>query len=119
MSPVIQMKRSFTNEPQLQLYLKAVYDCEQYDSNGVYKIKYYMKNFFMNYASTYAQKEKLPKLMKRKKKIMKYLHNVKFRLPNDVELSHRYDESVLNIENILDNHIFKAYKYHNESYFVI
>lgn len=116
LKPRLREYTRVVNDPNIHSYLIVVNKCAQFDPRGAEKVNRYCKKFFVTLSESYIHEDKLNKLISVKKKIMKYIHNMKFRIHNDANLVHEFETAVENIDNILDNYITEAFNLHKKSY---
>jgi hypothetical protein len=115
-SPRMTKYRKVSTDTSIKEYLLVIKKCSEFDNRGGDKIQYYVRKFYITLSEVYVKSEKLPKLVVYKQKVMKYIHNMKFRIHNDANLIHEFDTATDNINNILDNYITEAYNFHKKKY---
>lgn len=115
-SPRVNEFTKAVSDPQIHTYLIVINKCSKFDPRGAEKIDQYTKKFFRTLSESYVDQNKLSKLMFCKRKLMKYIHNMKFRIHNDANLIHEFETATENIESIIDNYITQAYEFNKKSY---
>jgi len=115
-SPRVNTYTKAVSDPNIYNYLIVIHKCKTFDERGAYKIDLYTRKFFLVLSECYVNDKKLPKLLDIKKRLMRYVHNMKFRIHNDANLIHEFESSTENINQILDNYITQAYEFNKQSY---
>ena len=116
LKPRIREYSRVVNDPNIHTYLMTINKCAKFDQRGAEKVHKYCKRFFVTLSESYVNEKKLEKLIHTKGKIMKYIHNMKFRIHNDANLVHEFETACDNIDNILENYISEAHNIHKRSY---
>tara|TARA_B100001093_G_scaffold126031_1_gene118585 strand:+ start:7771 stop:8112 length:342 start_codon:yes stop_codon:yes gene_type:complete len=109
---------NFIKDDKLQEHLGYFEAIKDIHIRSYEKAIAHIKIFMINYADTFHKKsDVLEKMKNHKYKIMKYLQELIYRIPNDNNLQHQLEYSRDYICNLFDNYIMEASDNLNEYYF--
>lgn len=118
--PKFQFVSHIHNNDIIKKHLENVFTVYRYDPRSCDRAKSQLNQFFENYGRSFeitGSDKFILKMIKCKKRCLKYLHRIPFRLPNDPNLEDSIKQSINTIENTLENYLTKASSNNKFRYF--
>ena len=117
-SPMLRNLKGITNDEDLKEHILVMQEGGIHDKLSYEKGINNLKSFLMYYSNTFSTNvDDLQKMKSHKLKTMKYFTRIIHRIPNDLHLPHKLENSTKQINDILDSYILESSDRKNEYYF--